>query len=75
MTAIEFLNKHYNNPRIILKDRGNRGYYIKYNICSYDYSDYKTINYCDYRTVYISKKSILKHSFFVVIYRIYICLF
>ena len=50
MTAIEFINKHYNNPRIILKDRGNRGYYIKYS--------WYTFNY---KYDYISKKEILKH--------------
>ena len=47
MTAIEYLNRRFDNPSIILKDRGNRGYYIKYTII---YSE---------KYAYISKKEIL----------------
>lgn len=45
-SAIDYLNEWFPNIKVIVKDRGNRGYYILYDEDSYDYISKKHIIQC-----------------------------
>lgn len=56
-TALEVINEIFYNPHIIVKDRGNRGYYIL--IKRYGHNKYE----------YISKKEIVSYILYKTRYR------